>query len=147
MRALWTQELVTYEGRWHKVTDAGLNPLPVRRPIPVWFGGMAEQVMRRVGRVGDGWYPQGPPDARKRDMIERVHDYARKAGRDPASLGIQGTVMPNGQPEESVKRAAAWKAVGATHAAVSTMNAGHRSADDHIDAIRRFKESAGDLKD
>ena len=106
---------------------------------------MAEQVMRRVGRVGDGWYPQGPPDERKRDMIEKVRGYAREAGRDSASLGIQGTVMPSGWPEESVKRAAAWKAIGATHAAVNTMNAGHGSAGDHIAAIRRFKESAGDL--
>ena len=39
MRALWTQEIVNFEGRWHKITDAGINPLPVQRPIPIWIGG------------------------------------------------------------------------------------------------------------
>ena len=39
MRALWTEEVVDFHGRWHNVTHAGLNPLPVQRPIPVWLGG------------------------------------------------------------------------------------------------------------
>src|SRR4029453_17668221 len=55
LRALWTKELVTFTGRWHKITDAGINPLPVQRPIPIWLGGGAEQVLRRIARLGDGW--------------------------------------------------------------------------------------------
>src|ERR1043165_992427 len=39
---LWTKELVTFKGRWHTITDAGINPLPVQRPIPIWFGGNTE---------------------------------------------------------------------------------------------------------
>ena len=61
MRALWTNELVTYEGRWHRITDAGINPLPVQRPIPVWLGGGADPVLRRVARMADGWFPQVRP--------------------------------------------------------------------------------------
>lgn len=57
LRRLWTDELVTYEGKWHKITDAGLNPLPVQRPIPVSFGGTSEPLMRRLARIGDGWFP------------------------------------------------------------------------------------------
>src|SRR6266852_9674563 len=49
MRLLWTKELVTYEGQWHRVPDAGINPLPVQRPIPVWMGGESEAVLRRAG--------------------------------------------------------------------------------------------------
>ncbi|HEX9143631.1 MAG TPA: LLM class F420-dependent oxidoreductase, partial [Candidatus Binatia bacterium] len=51
MRKLWTNELVTFQRQWHKVTDAGLNPLPIQRPIPVWFGGGADEVLQRVGRL------------------------------------------------------------------------------------------------
>ena len=54
LRALWTQELVTYDGKWHGITDAGLNPLPVQQPIPIWFGGSSDLVLQRIARLGDG---------------------------------------------------------------------------------------------
>jgi probable F420-dependent oxidoreductase len=57
LRKLWTEELVTFEGRWHTIPDAGLNPLPVQRPIPLWFGGHADPVLRRIAGLGDGWLP------------------------------------------------------------------------------------------
>ncbi len=57
LRRLWTQELVTFKGRWHDIPDAGLNPLPVQRPIPIWLGGHADVVLRRIARLGDGWLP------------------------------------------------------------------------------------------
>ena len=57
MRKLWTQELVNFEGKWHKITDAGLNPLPVQRPIPIWFGATNKRALRRLARLGDGWFP------------------------------------------------------------------------------------------
>src|SRR3712207_5049701 len=60
LRLLWTQEVVDFQGRWHTITAAGINPLPVRRPIPLWIGGTAEPVLRRIGRLGDGWFPQRP---------------------------------------------------------------------------------------
>jgi len=65
MRALWTQPLVTFKGRWHDIPDAGLNPLPIQRPIPVWFGGQADPVLQRTARMGDGWMPnhRNPDDA------------------------------------------------------------------------------------
>ena len=57
MRKLWADETLSFDGKWHKVSDAGLNPLPPRRSIPVWLGGMAPQVIERVGRMADGWFP------------------------------------------------------------------------------------------
>ena len=142
MRALWTQELVTYNGRWHKITDAGLNPLPVQRPIPLWFGGRADQVLRRIARLGDGWFPLLRPDADARAMIDKMRDYARQEGRDPDSIGIESWVsIRDRPPDEWVEDVAAWKELGATHISVNTMGAGLSSPDGHIDAIRRFKEA------
>ena len=77
MRKLWTQELVTYKGQWHTITDAGLNPLPIQQPIPIWFGGTDDRALRRLARLGDGWFPQLRPDETCRAAIERFDSYAR----------------------------------------------------------------------
>src|SRR6185437_16432244 len=63
MRLLWTRELVTYAGQWHRVPDAGIRPLPVQRPIPVWMGGESDVVVRRAARLADGWMPHFRPGA------------------------------------------------------------------------------------
>ena len=142
LRRLWTEELVTFEGDWHKITDAGLNPLPVQRPIPVWLGGEAEAVLRRVGRIGDGWFPLAPPGDRVRAQIETVRGHAREAGRDASSIGIEGFVrLHEGGPEHCAQEAAAWREIGATHLSIDTMKAGLDGPQGHIDAIRRFKET------
>ena len=141
LRLLWTNDLVTYKGRWHTITDGGINPLPAQRPIPVWFGGMDERVLKRLARVGDGWMPQGSPDDRLLAMIERVRSYASDAGRDPAEIGVDGRTTLHGTPDDWARQFAGWKEVGATHISVNTMAAGLSTPDDHIDALRRFKEA------
>ncbi len=144
MRKLWTQELVSFEGEWHKITDAGLNPLPIQQPIPIWFGGTDDRALRRLARLGDGWFPQLRPDETCREAIGKVHSYAREAGRDPKSIGIEGRLSISQGPAETwVKEIAQWKKLGATHLTVNTMKAGLKTPADHIDAIRRFKEATG----
>lgn len=142
LRLLWTKELVTFNGKWHKITDAGLNPLPVQRPIPIWFGGSAEPVLRRIGRLGDGWFPQLEPGEKARSTIERIRSYAKEAGRDPSTIGIEARfAIANRSPEDWVKAVSHWKELGATHLSVNTMKAGLSTPSAHIDAIRRFKEA------
>ena len=144
MRALWTEPVVTFTARRHRITEAGINPLPVQRPIPVWIGGMAETVLRRTGRIGDGWFPQRPPDGELRAMIERLHGYAREAGRDPGVIGIEGRLSVAQVPESGwADYAQAYRDLGATHLGVNTMGAGLASPGDHIDALRRVKEAIG----
>jgi probable F420-dependent oxidoreductase len=146
LRALWTKELVTFKGRWHTITDAGINPLPVQRPIPIWLGGGAEPVLRRVGRLGDGWFPLAEPGDKVRSMIERIHSYAKEAGRDPSAIGIEGRVsVADGSREKWLQAISQWKELGATHVSVNTMKAGFSTPSAHIDAIRRFREATADL--
>ena len=143
MRALWTQDLVTIKGKWHTITDAGINPLPVQKPIPIWIGGYAEPVLRRIGRVADGWV-FGEGDATQ-EMIDTIHGHAREAGRDPADIGLEVMVgFADGGAEECAKTIAHWKERGASHASVNTMGAGLGSPRDHIEAIRRIKEAVGE---
>ena len=142
LKLFWTQEVVNYEGRYHKVSHAGINPLPVQRPIPIWFGGGAPQVVRRLARMGDGWFPQFQPDSEGQDKIGEMRELARAAGRDPSAIGIEGRVsIGEGDADAWNKLAASWDEVGATHLSVNTMRAGLKGPQQHIDAIERFKEA------
>lgn len=144
LRKMWTNDLITYEGRWHKVTDAGLNPLPVQQPIPVWFGGAAPQTIRRVATIGDGWFPLFRPDDQGRELIESMREQADAAGRGPDDIGVESWVSIRDSSEDDWKRTAeAWRELGATHLSVNTMNAGLESPQAHIEAIERFREVMG----
>ncbi len=151
LRALWTQEVVNFKGRWNHVTDAGINPLPVQRPIPIWMGAGGrlspvppEPVLRRVARLADGWFPQFSPDETGRETVTRVREYAREEGRDPSVIGMEARInIIDGDPEFWVNRARAWEDLGATHISVNTMRAGLESPEAHINAIRQFKEVVG----
>ena len=141
LRKLWTQQTVTFEGRWHKITDAGINPLPVQRPIPIWFGGSDERALRRLAKLADGWFPLLGPDEKCRAAIEKIHSYAREAGRNPNDIGIEGRISyGQGSPEAWSKDLQTWKTLGATHASLNTMKAGLSSPSAHIEAIRRFSK-------
>ena len=143
LRALWTDESVDFSGKYHTVNGAGLNPMPVQRPIPIWMGGGAEPVLRRVGALADGWLPQFQPDEAGRQQLERMWDFAREAGRDPADIEICTRTNPARTTEDEwVTAIAAWKQTGATQLDAVTMGAGLDTPQQHIDVIRRFKEVA-----
>jgi probable F420-dependent oxidoreductase len=146
MRKLWTQNPVTYEGRWHKITDAGINPLPVQRPIPIWFGGTDDRVLDRIARLGDGWFPQFSPDEKCRAAIDKIFAHAKTAGRDPATIGIEGRLaIGRRPPAEWIGDVKAWKQLGATHVTVNTMKAGLTTPSAHIEAIRRFRDETASV--
>ncbi|MBM4440240.1 MAG: LLM class F420-dependent oxidoreductase [Candidatus Rokubacteria bacterium] len=151
MRLLWTQPVVDYRGEFHRIDHAGLNPMPVQRPIPVWFGVGSRGIpvppdaaLKRVARLADGWSPNFAPDAQGRAVIERVHGYAREAGRDPARLPLEGRVRFGGEnPDGWKKQVEAWTALGAGSLIAETRNSGLRFPDEHLDALRRFKQLVG----
>jgi alkanesulfonate monooxygenase SsuD/methylene tetrahydromethanopterin reductase-like flavin-dependent oxidoreductase (luciferase family) len=143
MRRLWTSELVTYEGRWHRVPDAGLNPLPVQRPIPIWMGGDSEVVLRRAARLADGWItlPSFRPGEAAQQTVDRLHGLIREAGRDPAAFGIEARMALAQTPaEDRAKDIAAWRAMrGITHFCVNTMGLGLASPAEHVKTLERFR--------
>jgi probable F420-dependent oxidoreductase len=147
LRALWTRDVVTFQGRWHRIVQAGINPLPVQRPIPIWMGGESDVVLRRIARLADGWMAGGAirtPTSRLPQapggyagMVERLREYARDAGRDPATVGLERRInFADGAPEW-VSAAAAWREIGGSHLSVNTMRAGLDSPRAHLEAIRR----------
>ncbi len=141
LRQLFSQELVTFEGRWDQVREAGLNPLPLRRMIPIWIGGTADVVLQRVAALGDGWFPQMRPEPEGRAAVEKLHAAARALGRDPATIGIEARFSYNGHNlDDLVPMARAWQDIGATHIGVNTMGAGLESPAAHIAMLGRLKE-------
>lgn len=122
LRALWTTSSLTFDGRFHTVDRAGINPLPVQRPIPIWMGGgTATRVLERIGRMADGWIVMGGvqrPDAETHRALRVVQEAARAAGRVVADLGLEGRVpLRNGlvAPDEMGRDVYAWRGLGATH--------------------------------
>jgi probable F420-dependent oxidoreductase len=145
MRRLWTEEVVDFKGRWHTITEAGLNPLPVQRPIPVWIGAYAEAVLERIGRIGDGWFPQMQPTDKARELIEKLREHTVRAGRDPGSVGIEARISMRGQtPDGWRAQLEGWRALGATHASANTMGLGLQGVSDHLEMLRRFREILDD---
>lgn len=144
MRALFTQESVNYHGRWHNIEWMGIKPLPIQRPIPIWLGGDAEPVLRRVGALADGWAPLLEPDEKARAAIARVHEYARAAGRDPASIPIEAAVYTADRtPDDWRREIAAWRELGATSIVVYMLDGGLNTLREHLDAIERYKAETG----
>jgi probable F420-dependent oxidoreductase len=142
LRKLWTEPLVTYLGADHAIDNAGLNPMPIQRPIPIWFGGGAEPALRRAARLGDGWMPAGrKPDEAMERLIEQLRNFLVEAGRDQQQFGIDPWISIQGlQKDEWRRRVEAWRRLGATHIAVDTMRAGFKSPQAHINAIREFRD-------
>ena len=146
MRRLWTEQTVTFEGTFDKITGAGLAPLPVQRPIPVWIGAQSPPAYRRAGRLGDGWFPQMPPGPKLDEAIQMVAQAATEAGRDPASLGMEGRVSWRQDPDEMHKALHSWAEAGATHVSINTMGARLKSVDEHLDALASAAEVATTLR-
>jgi probable F420-dependent oxidoreductase len=142
LRDLWREETVTIDGRWDKIDRAGLNPLPGRQ-IPIWFGGGADRLLERAGRIGDGWIATGVPLSEAGAVVEKLHGSARAAGRDPASFGIEARVHVSDRPDRWAVEAEAWEALGATHISLATMGEGFSSADEHLAALREFRTELG----
>jgi probable F420-dependent oxidoreductase len=151
LREFWTQDVVAFEGKFHTVDHAGINPQSVQRPIPVWMGAGAranpvptDRVLRRVARLADGWFPQMQPGDDAKATVERLNVFAQEAGRDAADIGMEPRInLADGNPEFWQDQVRQWQDMGATHVSVNTMRAGLDSPQDHINAIQQFKEVIG----
>ena len=151
LRAFWTNDVVGFDGKYHKVDHAGDNPLPVQRPIPIWMGAGAranpvptDRVLRRVASLADGWFPQMQPGDDAKFTVERLQTFLSEVGRESSSMGMEPSInLADGNPEIRQAHADAWQSMGATHVSINTMSAGIHSPQDHIDAIQKFKEVIG----
>jgi probable F420-dependent oxidoreductase len=164
LRELWTKPAITLKTPYHAITDAGINPLPVQRPIPLWFGGGSpspfgihpnmEKVTRRIARLGDGWLlpgfaPFSRDDLRTRggapnedavEIIERFRGYVREYGRNPAKVGIEVTINTSRENQATwIDTAKFWQNLDVNYLSINTMFDGLRGCEQHL---RRLEEAA-----
>ena len=154
MQALWAAPHVSFKGRWHSIEDAGINPLPVHRSVPVWFGGHVEQTLERIATLGDGWimnaYPPGDAALAEFSKLRRLTE---QAGRDPEKVGIEVWTSSGAGTEAGWRQEAKfWKQAGATHLTLTNTFARRhhrriagRSLADHLAAMRRFHDAVADV--
>ena len=138
LRELWTREVVDFTGADHRIDRAGLNPMPVQRPIPIWMGADVERAIRRIARLGDGWFSHVRPNDEGRAQVERFREWVREAGRDPAAIGLEGRVQARSDPDTWAAAAETFSQMGMTDIELATMGAGFRDLDEHLGALRRF---------
>ncbi len=103
----------------------------------MWFGAASDRAYDRAGRLGDGWFPMLDPGPGLDHARERVQCAAVAAGRDAAALGMEGRVTCTGDRDKDAATIAAWRAAGATHLSVNTVNAGLVGVDAHLAALER----------
>jgi alkanesulfonate monooxygenase SsuD/methylene tetrahydromethanopterin reductase-like flavin-dependent oxidoreductase (luciferase family) len=142
MRALWTKPIVNFSGQWNTVEDSGMNPMPIQQPIPIWFGGHAEPVIRRAARLGDGWIPNYPTAEEAKPHFEYLEQHLEQAGRTINEFGIEVRVhYREGDPDRIGGLIEDWEAGGATHIGLSTLNSQLDGPVNHLKAMRSFAES------
>jgi probable F420-dependent oxidoreductase len=142
LRRLWTEQTVTSSGTFDRITGAGMAPMPVQRPIPVWVGAQSPRAYRRAGRLADGWFPQMAPGPQLDQARQIVTEAAAEAGRDPASLGMEGRLRWQQDRDELAAAMRRWQDADATHLSVNTMGAGLKTVDDHLAALATAAEAA-----
>ena len=144
LRRLWTEPVLDFEGRDHRVSAAGLAPLPIQRPIPIWMGAFTEPALVRLGRLADGWLATAPPGRGLEEGLAHVRRGAEEAGRDPAAIGLEGRIDARaGQVGRGVEHTGRWRAAGATHLSVNTMGGGLAGVDDHIALLSELAPALG----
>ncbi len=140
LRALWTQRLVVFEGRFDHVPDGGIHPLPVQQPIPIWFGGGSDATLRRMARLGDGWMPNTASPDTLAGQLDTLRGYIQRAGRDPSDFGVDVRIdMPRVPEEQWPGTIQQLQMLGVTHVCINTMRMGF-TVEQHIDAIARFRD-------
>ena len=138
LRLLWTKKSVTFHGRWDKIDDAGLTPMPIQRPIPIWIGAKSipsDSVINRIGLFADGWFVLCSPEEFPQ-LQGKIQVIAEGAGRNPTCIGTEAGVAVVGPREDEWRqRVLGWRKIGLTHLCLRTLGGGLKPRQ-HLDKLK-----------
>jgi probable F420-dependent oxidoreductase len=141
LRRLWSEDVVTFEGAFHTVEWAGINPRP-SVPIPIWFGGGAPVVLERCAVLGDGWVPLVGPNDDARSALDTIRSHREQAGLSMDGFAVQAQAQyVGGNPDRWRTFASRWRDIGATHLAIGTQNAGAANVDGHLARLAEVRDA------
>ena len=106
MNVLFSQRVASFDGRYYKFRNVEFSPKPLQSRLPIYFGGNNVNHLRRTAELADGWIPAGMPPAQLRMMVDKLHEAASAAGRDPSAIAIapQFVVHVAATDEEAIAR-------------------------------------------
>ena len=141
LRRLWSEDAFSFHGEFHTIEAASILPRPAV-PIPILFGGSAPALLDRCARLGDGWMPLGSPNEKAAERIETLRRRRAEAGLAWEGFTIRTQAQyRGGTPERWAEHAAKWQALGATHVAIATHNAGLTDVDGHLARIAEYVDA------
>ena len=139
LKKLWTQEDIDFQGDFHTISGARLNPLPNQKPIPMWIGARAipsKPVVRRIAQHSDGWFVLCSPEEIG-EVRDAVFKEAEKVGRKPDEFGQEAGVAVVGPRESEWKsRVSNWSNMGLTHLCLRTLG-GDLAIPEHLTTLTR----------
>jgi probable F420-dependent oxidoreductase len=142
LRRLWTERSVTHEGTFDRIVGAGLAPLPIQQPIPIWLGGLSPAAYRRMGTLANGWFPRVEPGPDLDEARAIIAEAAVAAGRDPAEIGMDARIKQGaGGTDDLIRDAKRWGDAGATHLSVDTMGSDLGGVEAHLEALAKAAEA------
>jgi probable F420-dependent oxidoreductase len=148
LRKLWTEPVLDYDGKWHKVERAGLKPLPGRQ-IPIWFGGFNDVVFRRAAEIGDGFI-FGSGQEQNLEAFHLLKGYLDANNRTSTDFGIEALLNYQSGPDQWQEEIKAWQAVGADYVSMRGMalrgqGDGLTSPREHIEILSTYWDEVGEL--
>ncbi|MEM7540449.1 MAG: LLM class flavin-dependent oxidoreductase, partial [Pseudomonadota bacterium] len=142
LKRLWCEETLDFDDGSERIVGAGINPLPVQRPIPMWIGAKANPVatvIRRIGALADGWFVLASP-AEFTDISARIGDAAVAAGRNPGDIGTEAGVAVVGPREaEWRERVSGWREIGLSYLCLRTLG-GELSVSEHLKKLEEVSK-------
>ena len=139
LRRLWTEHVVDFRGRFHRIDRAGILPRPTGA-IPIWLGGFQEIAHRRAARIGDGFVLPGVNLAQATALVNRIRGYLSEYGRDHASFGLEGGVTVHAERVKWIAQLENWRRLGVSHVVVRAMTRDRHALATPAEHIRMLEE-------
>ena len=150
LRKLWREPVLDYQGKWHTVPRAGLNPLPGRE-IPIWFGGFNDVVFKRAAEIGDGFIFGSRQDLNVEGMAI-VQNYLKQNNRSADNFGVEALLDYQSGPENWRSEIETWQSLGAQYVSMRAMAMRGQgevftTPQAHIDGLSTYWDIVGELAD
>jgi probable F420-dependent oxidoreductase len=144
LRQLWTEDYVTFTGEYHLLDNVGIFPKPIRQPVPIWIGGYADAVLKRVAALGDGWLADAAKETPQSIVpkLDRLKRYAEAIGRNPQDIGLEVVDVRVEEQRDWAAWLQDWENIGTGYLSVTTRHAGFSTPQQHIEGFTQFIRSA-----